>query len=90
MYQILQAHDLKPHLVEHFQVITDPAFERKLEDTVGLYLNPPDGEMVLCIDEKSQIQALERAQPILPLPRNPHPLLYSGHRTTDGVEQTRG
>jgi transposase len=67
VHQILQAHDLKPHLVEHFRVSTDPAFERKLEDIVGLYLNPPDNAIVLCIDEKSQVQALERAQPILPL-----------------------
>jgi len=81
VHQILQAHNLKPHLVEHFQVSHDPAFERKLEDIVGLYLNPPDNAIVLCIDEpalgpagqgKSQVQALERAQPILPLPRNPH------------------
>jgi transposase len=67
VHQILQAHNLKPHLVEHFQVSHDPAFERKLEDIVGLYLNPPDNAIVLCIDEKSQVQALERAQPILPL-----------------------
>jgi transposase len=67
VHQILQAHDLKPHLVKHFRVSTDPAFERKLEDIVGLYLNPPDNAIVLCIDEKSQVQALERAQPILPL-----------------------
>jgi transposase len=67
VHQILQAHDLKPHLVEHFRASDDPAFERKLEDIVGLYLNPPDNAIVLCIDEKSQVQALERAQPILPL-----------------------
>jgi|GEM_PF-1505703 hypothetical protein len=54
-------HDLKPHLVEHFHISNDPAFERKLEDIVGLYLNPPDNAIVLCIDEKSQVQALERA-----------------------------
>ncbi len=67
VHQILRAHDLKPHLVEHFRVSTDPAFEEKLEDVVGLYLNPPDNAIVLSIDEKSQVQALERSQPILPL-----------------------
>jgi transposase len=67
VHQILRAHDLKPHLVEHFRASTDPAFEEKLEDVVGLYLNPPDNAIVLCIDEKSQVQALQRAQPILPL-----------------------
>ncbi len=67
VHQILRAHDLKPHLVERFRTSNDPAFEEKLEDVVGLYLNPPDNAIVLSIDEKSQVQALERAQPILPL-----------------------
>jgi len=67
VHQILQAHDLKPHLVRHFRTSQDPAFEQKLEDIVGLYLNPPENAIVLWVDEKSQVQALERAQPILPL-----------------------
>ena len=67
VHQILQAHDLKPHLVRRFRTSDDPAFEQKLEDIVGLYLNPPENAIVLCVDEKSQVQALERAQPILPL-----------------------
>jgi transposase len=67
VHQILRAHELKPHLVEHFRASDDPEFEQKLEDVVGLYLNPPDNAIVLSIDEKSQVQALERAQPILPL-----------------------
>jgi transposase len=67
VHQILRAHDLKPHLVKRFRASDDPAFEEKLEDIVGLYLNPPENAIVLCIDEKSQVQALERAQPILPL-----------------------
>lgn len=67
VHQILQAHDLKPHLVKRFRASDDPAFEQKLEDIVGLYLNPPENAIVLSIDEKSQVQALERAQPILPL-----------------------
>ena len=67
VHQILQAHELKPHLIKGFRASDDPAFEQKLEDIVGLYLNPPENAIVLCIDEKSQVQALERAQPILPL-----------------------
>ena len=67
VHQILRAHDLKPHLVKRFRVSEDPKFKEKLEDIVGLYLNPPENAVVLCVDEKSQIQALERAQPILPL-----------------------
>ncbi|MGH8526564.1 MAG: IS630 family transposase, partial [Gammaproteobacteria bacterium] len=58
---------LKPHRRETFKFSTDPELDAKLTDVVGLYLNPPDGAIVLCIDEKSQIQALERTQPILPL-----------------------
>ena len=67
VHQILQAHQLKPHLVKRFRLSDDPAFEQKLEDIVGLCLNPPENAIVLSIDEKSQVQALERAQPILPL-----------------------
>lgn len=65
--RVLREHGLKPHLVKSFQFSTDPDFETKLEDVVGLYLNPPENSIVLCVDEKSQIQALERSQPILPL-----------------------
>lgn len=64
---ILRDRGLKPHLVKQFQVSNDPDFEKKLEDVVGLYLNPPENSVILCVDEKSQIQALERSQPILPL-----------------------
>jgi transposase len=64
---VLKERGLKPHLVKNFQFSTDPDFESKLEDVVGLYLNPPENSIVLCVDEKSQIQALERSQPILPL-----------------------
>jgi len=67
VHQVLQDHDLKPHLVKRFRASDDPQFEQKLDHIVGLYLNPPDNAIVLCIDEKSQVQALERAQPILPL-----------------------
>ena len=58
---------LKPHRVDTFKVSTDPRFEEKLVDVVGLYLDPPDKAVVLCMDEKSQIQALDRTQPSLPL-----------------------
>jgi transposase len=67
VHQILRAHKLKPHVVKRFRTSNDPAFEEKLEDIVGLYLNPPENAIVLSLDEKSQVQALERAQPILPL-----------------------
>ncbi len=58
---------LKPHRVDTFKVSTDPRFEDKLVDVVGLYLNPPDKAVVLCMDEKSQVQALDRTQPSLPM-----------------------
>ena len=58
---------LKPHLVKRFKISTDPMFEEKVTDVVGLYMNPPDRALVLCVDEKSQIQALDRTQPGLPL-----------------------
>ena len=65
--RIWHAHGLKPHLVTTFKVSNDPQFVEKLEAIVGLYLNPPEHAMVLCVDEKSQIQALDRTQPGLPL-----------------------
>ena len=67
--RIWRAHGLKPHRVESFKISNDPAFAEKLEDIVGLYLNPPEHALVLCADEKSQIQALDRTQPGLPLKR---------------------
>ena len=60
---------LKPHLVRRFKISNDPQFEEKVIDVVGLYMNPPDRALVLCVDEKSQIQALDRTQPGLPLKR---------------------
>jgi transposase len=65
--RIWSAHGLKPHLVETFKVSRDKNFVAKVEDVVGLYLNPPDKALVLCVDEKSQIQALDRTQPGLPM-----------------------
>ena len=65
--RIWQANGLKPHLVKTFKLSNDPHFIEKLEDVVGLYLNPPEHALVFCIDEKSQIQALDRTQPGLPM-----------------------
>ena len=65
--RIWRKHGLKPHLLETFKVSNDPHFAEKLEAIVGLYLNPPEHALVLCCDEKSQIQALDRTQPGLPL-----------------------
>ena len=62
-----RANGLKPHLVRGFKVSRDPKFAEKLEDIVGLYMTPPEHALVLCCDEKSQIQALDRTQPGLPL-----------------------
>jgi transposase len=65
--RIWKGHNLKPHRSKSFKLSRDPHFVEKLRDVVGLYLNPPDKALVLCVDEKSQIQALERTQPGLPL-----------------------
>jgi len=65
--RIWKANDLKPHLTRTFKLSRDPQFEPKFWDVIGLYLNPPDKALVLCCDEKSQCQALERTQPGLPL-----------------------
>jgi transposase len=65
--RVWRAHGLKPHLVRGFKVSRDPKFVEKLEDIVGLYMSPPDHALVLCCDEKSQVQALDRTQPGLPL-----------------------
>lgn len=65
--RIWRAFGLQPHRQRHFQLSSDPFFVEKVRDLVGLYLNPPDKAVVLCVDEKSQIQALERTQPLLPM-----------------------
>jgi transposase len=65
--RIWDAHGLRPHRVRTFKLSRDPQFVEKLTDVVGLYLNPPDKALVLCVDEKSQIQALDRTQPGLPM-----------------------
>jgi transposase len=73
-------HGLKPHLQRTFKMSRDKRFVEKLTDVVGLYLNPPDKALVLCVDEKSQIQALDRTQPGLPMKRG-----RCGTRTHDYV-----
>ena len=67
VHRIWQAYDLKPHRVETFKFSRDPELKDKVVDIVGLYLNPPEQALVLGVDEKSQIQALSRTQPLLPL-----------------------
>jgi transposase len=69
VHRIWKQHGLQPHRVETFKLSRDPQFVEKLRDVVGLYLDPPDRALVLAVDEKSQIQALERTQPGLPLKR---------------------
>jgi transposase len=65
--RIWKKFDLKPHLQDSFKLSTDPLFVEKVVDVVGLYHNPPEKAVVLCVDEKSQIQALDRSQPVLPM-----------------------
>jgi transposase len=83
--RIWRAFGLQPHRVEYFKLSKDPQFVEKIRDVVGLYLDPPERAIVLCVDEKSQIQALDRSQPILPLmPGVPerHSHDYKRHGTT--------
>ena len=77
--RIWSARGLKPHLVKTFKLSNDRHFEEKLVDVVGLYLNPPEKAVVLCMDEKSQIQALDRTQPSLPMKKG-----RAGTMTHDG------
>jgi len=89
--RVWAARGLKPHLVDTFKLSNDPRFEEKLVDVVGLYLNPPDKAVVLCMDEKSQIQALDRTQPSLPLKKGRGATMthdYKRHGTTHPVRRT--
>lgn len=70
VHRIIKAHDLKPHRLQTFKFTTDPDAEKRIRDVVGLYLNPPTNAVVLSVDEKTQIQALERTQPLLPMRPN--------------------
>src|ERR1700735_40488 len=83
--RIWRAHGLRPHLVRQFKLSRDPQFAAKLKDIVGLYVDPPDHAVVLSVDEKSQIQALDRTQPGLPMkPGRAGPMTpdYKRHGTT--------
>ena len=83
--RIWKAHGLKPHRTESFKVSNDPRFSEKLDDVVGLYLNPPENAVVFSVDEKSQIQALDRTQPGLPLKKGRAGTMthdYKRHGTT--------
>jgi transposase len=83
--RVWSARGLKPHLVKTFKLSNDPTFEEKLIDVVGLYLNPPEQAMVLCMDEKSSVQALDRTQPSLPMKKGRAGTMthdYKRHGTT--------
>lgn len=83
--RVWQSHGLKPHRVDTFKVSRDPKFVEKLEDIVGLYISPPEHALVLCRDEKSQVQALDRTQPGLPLKKGRATTVthdYKRHGTT--------
>jgi transposase len=67
VHRIWRAHGLQPHRVETFKLSRDPDFVKKLRDVVGVYLHPPDKALVFCVDEKPQVQALDRTEPVLPL-----------------------
>jgi len=99
--RIWSAHGLKPHRVKRFKVSRDPHFAEKLEDIVGLYMSPPEHALVLCCDEKSQVQALDRTQPGLPMKpgraatmthdykRNGTTTLFAAMSTLDGTVISR-
>ena len=86
VHRIWRAFSLQPHRSETFKLSTDPLFVEKVRDIVGLYLDPPDRALVLCVDEKSQIQALDHTQPLLPM----RPGKLNGTpTTTSGTEPPR-
>ena len=76
--RIWRAFGLQPHRTDTFKLSPDPLLIEKVRDIAGLYMNPPDHALVLCVDEKSQIQALDRTQPLLPM----QPGQWSAARTT--------
>lgn len=84
VHRVLREHDLHPHRLRTFNFSPDPQFEEKLLDVVGLYMNPPENAMVLCMDEKTGIQALDRTQPLLPL-RSKKPKAWSNEYVRHGT-----
>jgi transposase len=85
VHRVLKAHDLHPHRLRTFNFSPDPQFEDKLLDVVGLYMSPPDNALVLCMDEKTGIQALDRTQPVLPL-RSKNPKSWSNEYVRHGTQ----
>ena len=85
VHQMLVASDLQPHRIRTFTFSPDPDFESKLLDIVGLYLDPPDNALVLCVDEKTGIQALDRTQPLLPL-RAKNPRSWTNEYVRHGTQ----
>lgn len=85
VHRVLKAHDLHPHRLRTFNFSPDPKFGEKLLEVVGLYLNPPDNALVLCMDEKTGIQALDRTQPLLPL-RSGKPKAWSNEYVRHGTQ----
>jgi hypothetical protein len=86
--RIWWAFGLQPHRSETFKLSTDPYFIDKIHDVVGLYLDPPERALVICVDEKSQIQALDRSQPVLPMMPGV-PQRITGRRPTPGSPRRR-
>lgn len=85
VHDVLNEHDLHPHRLRTFNFSPDPQFEEKLLEVVGLYMNPPENALVLCMDEKTGIQALDRTQPVLPL-RSGKPRLWSNEYVRYGTQ----
>jgi transposase len=85
VHSVLQEHDLHPHRLRTFNFSPDPQFEEKLLEVVGLYMNPPENALVLCMDEKTGIQALDRTQPVLPL-RAGKPRMWSNEYVRHGTQ----
>ena len=85
VHSVLVEHDLHPHRLRTFNFSPDPQFEEKLLEVVGLYMNPPQNALVVCMDEKTGIQALDRTQPVLPL-RSGKPRLWSNEYVRHGTQ----
>lgn len=85
VHSVLLEHDLHPHRLRTFNFSPDPCFEEKLLEVVGLYMNPPENALVLCMDEKTGIQALDRTQPVLPL-RAGKPRMWSNEYVRHGTQ----
>jgi hypothetical protein len=85
VHGVLKEHDLHPHRLRTFNFSPDPQFEEKLLEVVGLYMNPPENALVVCMDEKTGIQALDRTQPVLPL-RGGKPKSWSNEYVRHGTQ----